>query len=242
MSSLVNLFIQYGYQIAIVGLLGTVVIEILKVPMNKLLAKKFQTILQDAQKFDKVAFLLSLIVATILASIYTLLASRLAIFRASESSYLANIIGTWMFQLTYYAVYKKLGLKKLLAIIGKAIKDSIIKLLDKNKDNKVDAQEAIETIQNLIINKKLTKEEIEGLVTLVVTNTINGVSEASGSINQKEQLKKIIDEANNLVTQIPENSVKEVAKLAIDLVENKAIQIVEQDEPQTTAKRPVIKF
>lgn len=250
MTSLITLFIRYGYLIAILGLLGTIIVEQLKTPLNKLLASRFPRVLKDEQKFDVVAFLMGFMVAAILAVSYSLVLSYtnilhtvndegiLVVERLSVLSYFTNILGVWMFQMTYYSIYKKLGIKRLLSHVVKAI----IKYLDVNKNGKVEPIEILGAIHNMVEGgADKAKEEAIKMVTDVSQSSISSIIEdaqEAATIDQEEQIDVLAEIVEQAIGNIPEKSTMEAASDILKEASLKAKEIADSPKLQ----RPRIKF
>lgn len=248
MATLIMLIEKYGYQLALTGLLGVIIIEVLKVPMNKLLIKRFPKIIADAEKFDIVAFLLSFIIASLLAVSYSLIISYTNILSIVDGDgnyistilpivgYLTNILATWMFQLLFYSIYKKLGIKRLIKILLGSAKKS----MDTNKNGKIELMEAIAKIQSLLVNNKLSKERIATLAEEITKNTVETITEEAGTsatINEQAEVIEIKNKVDKAITKIPSKEVKHLAELAASKLEETATQIV-----TSNPTKPIIKF
>lgn len=240
MSDLTTLLSQYGWHIAIVGLIGTILIEILKIPMNSIISKKFPDSYSNTQKMDSIWFILGLAVAAILGLVYSVIASHTDILSRFATSgqgitttvtawtYFTNIFGTLLFQTIYYSIYRKLGVKKILQILLK----TILSLFDKDDDGQVEILESIQTIQNLFSDGKITKEEISQILSEVAKETISDVTEQAGeeaTVDKSEQISNITDLANNVVQTIPNDYAKLVATMLLKLAKSKAESVLTED-------------
>lgn len=188
MSGLISLIAQYGYHIALVALIGMMVIEVVKLPLNNILKKRLPKVIENAGKFDLVAFILSFIIAAVLAVSYSLIISYtdfLSVIKGGEEDlilplsivgYLTNIFGTWVLQTMYYSVYKKLGIKRLLQVILTSLAVAIKKVFDTNKDGKVRLEEAILKVQSLVENKRIDKSNVTNLVEEISKEAIESFS------------------------------------------------------------------
>jgi hypothetical protein len=242
---------RFGYHIAIVGLLGMLVIELLKVPMNRILNKRFPKVVANAEKFDLVAFLLSFIVAVTFAVVYSLIVSYTNFIRLiggdnlvgqlSVFGYLTNILGVWLFQGAFYSIYKKLGIKRLLKILFSSIATSIKKFFDANRDGKVDVDEAIAKIQTLLDQKRISGEEIASIAIDIVANSMETVAKETPEIivDPVAQVEDIKSNLGKVIKKMPPKEVQALVKAA-EIAGQKPV------EPKLTetskAKKASIKF
>ena len=199
MSGLISLIAQYGYHISLVALIGMITIELVKIPLNAVLKKKLPKVIENAGKFDLVAFILSFIVAAVLAVSYSLIISYTdfmsvikgggedLILPLSIVGYLTNIFGTWVLQTMYYSVYKKLGIKRLLQVILNAVITAIKRALDTNKDGKVKLEEALLKVQSLLENKKIDTNKVTDFAEELVQESIKNFSD---SIEKQPEVKQ----------------------------------------------------
>jgi hypothetical protein len=221
MSGLVSLIAQYGYHIALVALIGMMVIEVVKLPLNNILKKRLPKVIENAGKFDLVAFILSFIVAAVLAVSYSLLISYtdfLSVIKGggeelvvplSIVQYLTNIFGTWVLQTMYYSVYKKLGIKRLLQVMLTSLAVAIRKVFDTNKDGKVRLEEAILKVQSLIENKRIDKSNVADFVEEISKEAIESFSNTI----EKEQAAEGTEQGSTKSTIALQQAIeKEVTK------------------------------
>ena len=107
--TLSQLFSSYGWQLAIIGLLGTLLVGWLKTPVRNLITKNGEASASD-ENFDTIAFVFGFIVAVVLGFAYTLVASWAGWIVFADDApvvydfalYLSNIVGVWLYQISYY--------------------------------------------------------------------------------------------------------------------------------------------
>jgi hypothetical protein len=254
MSDLASLITQYGYHIAIVALLGSLTIELLKKPLNIILSNKFPKVIENAEKFDLVAFIFSFIIAVLYAVTYSLIFSYTDILvkipggtgilkPLSVLAYLTNIFGTWLLQTMYYSIYKKTGIKRLLKSVVLSISNGFKRTFDTNKDGRIEVQEALLKVQSLLTDKKLDKDKVIELATDIAEESIKDFSDTLD-----KEIQEIEQEETEAMKQ-KKDKVKKVAKVVADKEEKQRAKQAKKDAQQSAAstqdtkvKKATIKF
>lgn len=256
--SIQTLFQSYGWQLALVALVGTFLTSWLKIPMKYLLKKG--TSESADNNFDTAAFVLGFVVAIILGCIYTVTASSSGwlynvgedgtkeIIKANFELYISNGFGTWYYQLAYYGIWKKLGAKRLLSLVWSKIKT----VFDKNHDGNIDLDEAASFVTGLLKDGKLNIEEV--LATLktiapsIADDVITGITEEAGQEgtvdagDSLDKLQQLLEQAmaglsNDTIASFTTSISEKVSDKAKDLADNPT-----KVPDSATIKRPEIKF
>lgn len=250
MTDLFTLFTRYGWQLALVALLGTIIVNLLKTPFKKLTAKILKTTpeaLSEAN-FDVAASILSFLVAAILGITYSIIASTcgfltveidgaVVVKKLEFMGYVSNVMGTWVYQVVFYNIWKKFGLKRILAIIFTAIKSRI----DANKDSKLTIEDLLVLITKLKKDGKITSEEIIEIIRQeapkVADEIISTISaDDSAKINIPETIQSTATAVETVVEKIPSKAIQDVASALIDKAEETAQKAV------AAPVKPTIKF
>lgn len=264
--NLQTLFQSYGWQLALVGLIGTFLVGWLKTPLNYILKKGTSTS-ADAN-FDTAAFLLGFGLAVVLGCVYTAIASGSGwlynvgedgtreVIKADFSLYLSNGFGTWLYQIAYYQLWKKLGIKRFLALVWSKFKV----VLDKNNDGNIDLEEASSFVTGLLKDGKLNIEEVLSTLSVIAPSVaqevISSVDEefgVDGAIdveNSLDYLQQLLEQA---MSKLPNEKLSSLATELSEKLADKAKEVV--DNPVDVADsanlygandippiKPVIKF
>lgn len=250
MIDLFTLFTRYGWQLALVALLGTVVVNFLKTPFRKLAAKVLKTTPEalSNSNFDIVASILSFITAAVLGTIYSVIASTCGFLTVEVNGvavskklefvgYVSNIIGTWVYQVVFYNIWKKFGLKRILVVVFTAIKTRI----DANKDSKLTIQDLLVLIAKLKKDGKITSQEVIDIIKQEAPKVADEIiSTISADDSAKVDIPKTIQGttavAEVAVAKIPSKAIQNVASALVDKVEETAQKVV------NTPIKPTIKF
>ena len=256
-----DLLANYGWQLAIVGLIGTIVVGLLKKPFNSLIRKGKEGETKAEQTFDVVAFVLGLVIAVALSCTYTALAQHFGWLYSAEDLkieynvllYLSNSLGGWLYQILYYQIWKKVGLKRLWDII----KNKVKKLFDKNKDGKIDGDELSAIILGMLKNGKLNIDEIISTVTAVAPEVaqevIDQVTEEAGEagkVDTDDAVAKLNEITQTLLAGIPESKLSSLATAVVDKASakvqetiNNPVEVADSAKvPSKEPKRPSINF
>lgn len=250
MTDLFTLFARYGWQLALVALLGTIIVAFLKTPLTKLTAKILKTTPEalSESSFDIAASILSFLVAAILGATYSVIASTCGFLtveidgaivtkKLEFMGYVSNIIGTWVYQVVFYNIWKKFGLKRILVVIFTAIKNRI----DANKDSKLTIEDLVVLIEKLKKDGKITSEEVVEIIKQeapkVADEIISTISaDDSAKINIPETIQNTATAVEATVEKIPSKAIQSVASALIDKAEEAA------QKAANTPVKPTIKF
>ena len=250
MTDLFTLFTRYGWQLALVALLGTVIVNFLKTPFRKLTAKILKTTPEElsSSNFDIAASILSFLVAAVLGTLYSVIASAcgfltvevdgVAVSKKLEfMDYFSNIIGTWVYQVVFYNIWKKFGLKRFIIIVFTAIKSRI----DANRDSKLTIEDLLVLIEKLKKDGKITAEEVIQIVKQeapkVADEIISTISvDDSSKIDVPNTIQSTAAAAEVAVAKIPSKAIQNVASALVDKVEETAQKVA------TAPFKPTIKF
>lgn len=263
---LVSLFGSYGWHIAVVGLLGMILVELLKTPFKSVVNKIAKKEVSDSG-FDTSAFLFGFLTACALGATYSYVAVRFGwLYVAAETGekvlytfatytwehWIFVILGVWSFQVSYYNIWKKLGIKRLFVLIGKVIASVFKCTLDKNKDGVVTPQEAVMVLNDLLRSGKLTVAQVlaaaSASIPQVATDVISQVSAEAGEevkVNVDESVEKLKDVAQAVVDKIPQENLKTVVSGLIEEAGKKVDKVVDtvnSGEAASVPKRPTVKF
>ena len=250
MTDLFTLFARYGWQLALVALLGTIVVNLLKTPFRKLTAKILKTTPEalSNSNFDIAASILSFLVAAVLGTLYSVIASTCGFLTVEVDGvvvakklefmgYASNIIGTWVYQVVFYNIWKKFGLKRFIIIVFTAIKNRI----DANRDSKLTIEDLIVLIAKLKKDGKITAEEVIQIVKQeapkVADEIISTISaDDSAKIDVPKTIQSTAAAAEVVAAKIPSKAIQNVASALVDKVEETAQKVV------TAPVKPTIKF
>lgn len=250
MTDLFTLFTRYGWQLALVALLGTIIVNLLKTPFKKLTAKILKTTPEalSESNFDVAASILSFLVAAVLGVAYSIIASTCGFLtveidgaivakKLDFMGYVSNVMGTWVYQVVFYNIWKKFGLKRILVIIFTAIKSRI----DANKDSKLTIEDLLVLIAKLKKDGKITSEEIIEIIKQEapkvadeIISTIN--ADDSAKINIPETIQSTATAVETVAEKIPSKAIQNVATALIDRAEETAQKAV------AAPVKPTIKF
>lgn len=250
MTDLFTLFARYGWQLALVALLGTIAVNLLKTPFRKLTAKILKTTPEalSESNFDIAASILSFLVAAILGITYSIIASTCGLLTVEVDgqvvakklefiNYVSNVMGTWVYQVVFYNIWKKFGLKRILVVVFTAIKGKI----DANKDSKLTIEDLLVLIAKLKKEGKITAEEVIEIIKQeapkVADEIISTISaDDSAKIDIPETIQSTATAVETAVEKIPSKAIQSVASALIDKVEETAQKAVD------TPVKPTIKF
>lgn len=224
MENLLSLFVKYGWQICVLGVLGSILIGIIKTPIRARVFRGVKDAPVDDIKlkhmenvFDSCVFIGTYVIAVLLAVGYLLYIQQLAWLTVVSASF-----QVWMVQSVCYGIWKKMSIKRLLETIIKSIKASLIKRVDKNKDGRISFEEATEAIQSLIkngtidINKvlEIAEESVPGIVADIVEQVS---TEAQVEISPVKETVKLVQAVSAVKEEIKEvAAVKEEMKEAAE--------------------------
>ncbi|MCM1322820.1 MAG: hypothetical protein NC218_01405 [Acetobacter sp.] len=245
-----DLLKSYGWQLLLVGLLGTFLVGFLKKPFHKLIYKDGEDSIQRTQTFDIVGFILGFVVAMALGCTYSALAQHFNWVENVESTaynvavYFSNGIGVWMYQLLFYQIWKKLGVKK----VWEIIKTAVVKRFDKNKDGKLSIDEATATVLGMIKNGKISLDDVMSTVASVVPEI--AIDVATKVQEQTEDVKvsptdaiaQLDEITRQLLADIPEGKLSDFANSLVDKAAEKAKDIATNPATAPEPKRPTVKF
>lgn len=250
MTDLFTLFARYGWQLAIVAFLGTIVVNLLKTPFRKLTAKILKTTPEELSNsnFDIAASILSFLVAAVLGTLYSVIASTCGFLTVEVDGvvvakklefmgYVSNIVGTWVYQVVFYNIWKKFGLKRFIIIVFTAIKSRI----DANRDSKLTIEDLLVLIAKLKKDGKITAEEVIQIVKQeapkVADEIISTISaDDSAKIDVSNTIQSTAAAAEVAVAKIPSKAIQNVASALVDKVEETAQKVA------TAPVKPTIKF
>lgn len=253
--TLSQLFSSYGWQLAIIGLLGTFIIGKLKTPVRNIITRSANKNSTDEPKdiessFDTVAFLLGFGVAVLLGICYTLLASKSGWIASTEENpvvydfalYLSNVIGVWLYQISYYQIWKKLGFKKIVEIVVEKIKAKF----DSNGNGTIDFDEAAQLVQGLLANGKLSIDDVLAVVSKaapeVAKEAVLSVEATAGDaakVDAKANIDKLSAAAQEIIAKVPQEKLAKVANSLSSMATKKMKEVVDEDG---VPQRPTVKF
>lgn len=240
MEELLTLFLRYGWQICITGLIGSILIGIIKTPIKAKVLKKLSDLPADSEAvkhtenaLDTTIFLGTYVISIGLAAAYLALMNLIISFNTIISS----SFQIWLIQNVIYGVWKKLGLKRILIYIIDGFKQAIISRLDKNKDGKVTFTEAAEALTGLIKNGKI---EVSELLKMAEETSPGIVTEILENATKEE--KESTKETNNISTSnviIPTNDAK---KIITALTQEAKLEETKEDKPSARKSNSAVKF
>ena len=151
--------------------------------------------------------------------------------------YFSNIIGTWVYQVVFYNIWKKFGLKRLIIIVFTAIKSRI----DANRDSKLTIEDLLVLIEKLKKDGKITAEEVIQIVKQeapkVADEIISTISaDDSAKIDVPNTIQSTAAAAEVVTAKIPSKAIQNVASALVDKVEETAQKVA------TAPVKPTIKF
>lgn len=173
-----DILLEYGWQICLLALIGCILVGVIKTPINKAINKKLDTLNADEIKrkkanalYDSLVYLGNYVIAFIITLLYQLIfKSGLGIREIFEMS-----IQTWVIQNTFYGIWRKLGLKGLLEVLGKAFKNWLVKFFDKDGNGQVEVHEVIGTTQEVMTNGKIDTNKLFNKVSNAAPGVISEV-------------------------------------------------------------------
>ena len=240
MEELLTLFLRYGWQICIAGLIGSILIGIIKTPIKAKVLKKLSNLPADSEPvkhaenaLDTTIFLGTYVISIGLAAAYLALMNFVISFNAIISS----SFQIWLVQNAVYGVWKKLGLKRILIYIIDGFKKDIISRLDKNKDGKVSFTEAAEALTGLIKNGKI---EVSELLKIAEETSPGIVTEILENATKEE--KESTKETSNISTSnviIPTNDAK---KIITALTQEAKLEETKEDKTVARKSNSAVKF
>lgn len=240
MEELLTLFLRYGWQICITGLIGSILIGIIKTPIKAKVLKKLSNLPADSEAvkhtenaLDTTIFLGTYVISIGLAAAYLTLMNLIISFNTIISS----SFQIWLVQNVVYGVWKKLGLKRILIYIIEGFNKAIISRLDKNKDGKVTFTEAAEALTGLIKNGKI---EVSELLKMAEETSPGIVTEILENATKEE--KESTKETSNISTSnviIPTNDAK---KIITALTQEAKLEETKEDKPSARKSNSAVKF
>jgi hypothetical protein len=240
MEELLTLFLRYGWQICIAGLIGSILIGIIKTPIKLRVLKKLSNLPADSEAvkhtenaLDTMIFLGTYVMSIGLAAAYLTLMNLIISFNTIISS----SFQIWLVQNVVYGVWKKLGLKRILIYIIEGFNKAIISRLDKNKDGKVSFTEAAEVLAGLIKNGKI---EVDALLKLAEETSPGIVTEILQNATKEE--KATTKAANDIVTPnviVPTNDAK---KIMTALTQEAKLEETKEDKQSARKSNSAVKF
>lgn len=238
MESLLSLLGKYGWQMFLLGVLGSAAIGAIKSPIRSFVFNKHSHLDKDSteyksieDKFDTFVFLGTFLVAGLVSLIYLYLANKF-----SWAELLSDSIAVWLIQSAVYGIWRKLGLKRLLQAVYSAVRKAAEKRLDKNKDGRITFDEAILSIKNLVKNGKLDISEVlkntEQMLPEIIEDVAKDLTEEAGEaglINTEEEVDKLettiketLADALEPVSEIPGlSNVVDMAKEKVSIIKLK---------------------
>ena len=120
MSGIVEVLRNYGWQMCLAAFIGTLLVGLIKTPINKAIKRKLDKTEADEAKRKKVNafydslvyignYLIALLVSVIYIYVFKLGFGVVKLFEMS--------LQIWLLQNAFYGIWKKLGLKGLLEVI-----------------------------------------------------------------------------------------------------------------------------
>ena len=240
MEELLTLFLRYGWQICIAGLIGSILIGIIKTPIKAKVLKKLSNLPADSEPvkhtenaLDTTIFLGTYIISIGLAAAYLALMNLIISFNTIISS----SFQIWLVQNVVYGVWKKLGLKRILNYIIEGFKKAIISRLDKNKDGKVSFTEAAEALTGLIKNGKI---EVSELLKIAEETSPGIVTEILENATKEE--KENTKETNNISTSNVVIPASEAKKIITALTQEAKLEETKEDKTIARKSNSAVKF
>lgn len=229
-----QLLTQYGWHAALIGLLGTIIVGLLKRPLSAAIAIKFPPATNPikAEQFDAIAFLLAFCVAVVLAVGY-LIVTKVAGLRVPSDSLLTeatfygtNVLGVWMFQTIYYQVWKKAGLKSVIEISWSAIKARLFKKGTSSVDFVV---AATQSVQRIFSSGKLNVADTLSAAAPLVEDIVSQLTAEAGGdaqVSAKKNVDTLAWSVEAIVPTVSKEEVTAVAQAVDDFVAQSRISVV----------------
>lgn len=214
MSGLIEILRVYGWQICLLALIGTILVGVIKTPINKAILKKLDKTGANTQKrkkvnavYDSLVYIGNYLIALSLTIAYNFI---FRIFLRVDKLFELSL-QVWLLQNALYGIWKKLGLKGLVEIVVENLKRFVIMIFDKNKDGKANITEIGETLQDSTTNGKIDANKLFGKVTNkipnLVINVANDVLEKS-DVEVSTDLDKAKEDLKTRVIDLSENKLK----------------------------------
>lgn len=209
---LLEIISKYGWYVLVLAFIGCVLVGVIKTPINRAIKKKLEVTEASEEKkkrvnaiYDALVYLGTYVIAALLAVGFNYIFKRgLSILDMLNLS-----LQIWLLQNTFYGIWRKLGLKKILCLIGAGIAKLFKKNLDKDGDGKISADEISGAVQGVMSDGKVDANKLFGKVTSQIPNLVlDVVTEAA-------------TEADEKISNDTEAAKKELTSKVIDLTQNK---------------------
>lgn len=211
MEELIQVIQKYGVEVSLLGVIGSVLIGIIKTPIRELIFRKdFEDIGKVENIFDTTTFLFTFVMAVINTTIFLKVKNNLTLQTVFP---LATQV--WLVQNIVYGIWKKFGLKRLV----EGGMDMIRKKLDKDKNNKISFAEALEGLNSLVTSGtidlssllKIIEKQSNGTVERVykkALESVGKVKEVVDTVSEKvDKVKEVMEEV-----EISKEATKEIKK------------------------------
>ena len=209
---LLEIISKYGWCVLVLAFIGCVLVGVIKTPINRAVKKKLEVTEASEEKkkrvnavYDALVYLGTYVIAALLAVGFNYIFKRgLSILDVLNLS-----LQVWLLQNTFYGIWRKLGLKKILYLTGAGVAKLFKKNLDKDGDGKISADEISGAVQDVMSDGKVDANKLFGKVTSQIPNLVlDVVTEAA-------------TEADEKISSDTEAAKKELTSKVIDLTQNK---------------------
>jgi hypothetical protein len=214
MSGIVEVLRNYGWQMCLAAFIGTLLVGLIKTPINKAIKRKLDKTEADEAKRKKVNafydslvyignYLIALLVSVIYIYVFKLGFGVVKLFEMS--------LQIWLLQNAFYGIWKKLGLKGLLEVIFSGVIKWVKNFFDRDGNGKVTPEEVGETTQEVLTNGKVDSNKLFGKVVEKVPNlVIEVVDEAAkkADVEVSTDTDKAKEDLKTKVIDLTENKIK----------------------------------
>jgi len=214
MSGIVEVLRNYGWQMCLVAFIGTLLVGLIKTPINKAVKHKLNKVDADDAKrkkvntlYDSLVYIGNYLIALLGSVVYTY-AFKLGfgVTKLFEMS-----LQVWLLQNAFYGIWKKLGLKGLLEVIfSRAIKWAK-NFFDRDGDGKVTPKEVKDTAQEVLTDGKVDSNKLFGKVVEKVPNLVIDIVDEAASKSEVEistDTAKAKEDLKTKVIDLTENKIK----------------------------------
>lgn len=204
------ILLEYGWQICLLAVIGCILVGIIKTPINNAVTRKLNAIDADEATrkkynatYDSLVYLGNYVIALII----TIIDQFIFKLNLSISEIFEMSIQTWVLQNTFYGIWRKLGLKGLLEIIMKALKNWLVKFFDKDGDGTADLHEVVGAVSEVTTDGKIDTNKL-----------FNKASQTTATVLSAavEDIEKAAPEETKIDTEAKKNELK---SKVIDLTE-----------------------
>lgn len=193
------ILLEYGWQICLLAFIGCILVGIIKTPINNAVTRKLDAKNADEEtrkKYNKTYDSLVYLGNYVIAFIITVIDQFIFTLNLTIGEIFEMSIQTWVLQNTFYGIWKKLGLKGLLEILMKALKNWLVKFFDKDGNGQVELHEVIEAAPEVTTDGKIDTNKLFNKASQATTGVLlNALDEVGNAA--PEEIKTDTEAAKN---------------------------------------------